>query len=432
MTEELAHFIVEEGPEKGRSITLPSNDVRIGRSSNNDVVIRDPVMSRFHCRIYFKPGEGLWALDLGSSNQTLINDTPLLEQKINIGDRITMGDTVLKVVSDTPAGMNSSTRLFDDPLSPPKGSSTRQKIAVTASGIWPGFAAIVLILALLAAIVGIFWIIQQQPIEEQQSTSATRAEQPMELVYEKINAGPENIMRYAMEIKDNKLSIQIDDLKNNRHVPKNQNKELDEQLIRNLRDSIETAGFFDLKSEYRGIAQDVWDVLDLSITIGRKTHRVKAINSIPPPAFTVICELIEEFGQNELGLSAISLSPDQLIEMAKESFYLGQNLFDKKEVKHENLYYAIDALKKSEWYVETLEPKPEFYPDIVALRGKAEEELEKQCDHHNFMANRAIKLGEWEEAAQELRIIREKIPNRTHPRHQEAVKRLIDVERRLK
>ena len=48
------------------------------------------------------------------------------------------------------------------------------------------------------------------------------------------------------------------------------------------------------------------------------------------------------------------------------------------------------------------------------------------------MANRAIKLGEWEEAAQELRIIREKIPNRTHPRHQEAVKRLIDVERRLK
>ena len=67
MTEELAHFIVEEGPEKGRSITLPSNDVRIGRSSNNDVVIRDPVMSRFHCRIYFKPGEGLWALDLGSS-----------------------------------------------------------------------------------------------------------------------------------------------------------------------------------------------------------------------------------------------------------------------------------------------------------------------------------------------------------------------------
>ena len=202
--------------------------------------------------------------------------------------------------------------------------STRQKIAVTASGIWPGFAAIVLILALLAAIVGIFWIIQQQPIEEQTSTAVIRAEQPMELVYEKINAGPENIMRYAMEIKDNKLSIQIDDLKNNRHVPKNQNKELDEQLIRNLRDSIETAGFFDLKSEYRGIAQDVWDVLDLHYH--RKKNASQSHQQHPPPAFTVICEPIED--KTNPG-AAISLSPDQLIEW-RGIVYLGQNLFDKR------------------------------------------------------------------------------------------------------
>lgn len=433
MTEENYHFIVESGPDKDRKITLPANDVRIGRSSNNDVVIRDPVMSRFHCRVYFKPGDGIWAIDLGSSNQTLINDQPLMEQKVNIGDRLTMGDTALKLVSDEPlnsAGPGASARLFDEP-SVQTPNSFRKRVPGTGSDIWRGLAAILLVLALLAAISGIFWI-QQQSAGEGPAVSPAAAEQSLEIAYEKISADSENIMRYEMELKDGRLSIQIDDIKNSRHVPKTQNKVVDENVLRDLKGSIENAGFFELKTEYRGIAQDIWDVWDLSITIGRRTHRVKVVNSIAPPAFTAIAELIEEFGQNELGLSALSLSPEQLREMAEEAFFLGQDLFEKREIKHENLYLAIESLKKAEWYVETIEPKPDYYPDIVALRGKAEEELEKVCDHHNFVANRAIKLGNWEDAARELRIIREKIPNRSHPRHQEAVKRLIDVERRLR
>jgi len=92
MAEQPVHLTVEKGPDKGRGLTIPAEGARVGRSSNNDIVLMDPAMSRFHCRFFFKPGEGLWAEDLGSANQTLLNDKPLYESRLHNGDRRSDGD----------------------------------------------------------------------------------------------------------------------------------------------------------------------------------------------------------------------------------------------------------------------------------------------------------------------------------------------------
>jgi len=98
------HLIVDQGPNKGKNISVPSEGIRLGRSSKNDIVLEDPLLSRHHCRLFFKPGEGLWITDLGSANGTVVNGATVTEIRIRPGDTVTIGDTVLKVLTEEVGG----------------------------------------------------------------------------------------------------------------------------------------------------------------------------------------------------------------------------------------------------------------------------------------------------------------------------------------
>ncbi len=435
MSQNSYHFIVEEGPDKGLEIVIPPEGARAGRSSNNDIVLRDPAMSRFHCRFFFKPDQGLWAEDLGSSNTTLLNESPLRESRVHPGDMIIMGDTTLKVVSDTPPALTHET-LFDNkteelkdavdfgiiapPVKKPRHGQRRLGILLTVATL----------MALLATVA---WLMKQiQPQSARPHAASEPVVRSIEIIYEKVQAASDNIFRYDMEMKDNELSIQIDDIKNKRHVMKNQRKKIDAELAASLIDYIEHAGFFDLHEEYRGRSANVWEMMDLTITIGRRAHRVVVENRIEPDEFKNVRETIEEFGRNELGLAALALSHEKLMELSRNAWLLGQSLYDQRQVKNENLALAIRSLKEMEWYMETIEPKPEYYAAAIALMGESEREQQETYEHHLFLANRAVRLKEWSEAAAQLRTICEKIPDRTDDRHKSSRKKLIDVERRVK
>ncbi len=68
---------------------------RIGREQDNDVVILDPKVSRYHAQITLKDGQ--WLLtDLGSSNHTYLNGVAVTEPTtLQSGDRINLGETEL-------------------------------------------------------------------------------------------------------------------------------------------------------------------------------------------------------------------------------------------------------------------------------------------------------------------------------------------------
>ncbi|MCA1808943.1 MAG: hypothetical protein LC725_05760, partial [Lentisphaerae bacterium] len=230
----------------------------------------------------------------------------------------------------------------------------------------------------------------------------------------------------------NELSVQLDDLENRRHVPGGQRKKIDAGKVSQLAHEIRQQGFFDLQESYRGLATNVWDQWDLSVTIGRQTGRVRVLNTVGPDTFRRLRDLLEEFSRNELGLAALALTPEKLLEMAEASALLARSLYDQRRVKNENLALAIRSLREAEWYLETIEPKPEFYADVVALLEESERELEAIYEDHMFQAERAIRLRDWQEAALHLRSICEKIPERADERHTNARRRLIDVERHLK
>ena len=79
-----------------------------------------------------------------------------------------------------------------------------------------------------------------------------------------------------------------------------------------------------------------------------------------------------------------------------------------------------------------MEPKPEFFAEIDESRRKATEELDQRYKEQNFRAERAIDMHEWQTAAQELRVLRELVPDRDDDRYKDATRKLIDVEPRLK
>lgn len=78
------------------------DDIRIGRSPDNDVVLASQNISRQHALISVQNGN-LFIKDLGSSNGTSVNDKALEPQKskhINHGDTVTFADLIF-AVTDT-------------------------------------------------------------------------------------------------------------------------------------------------------------------------------------------------------------------------------------------------------------------------------------------------------------------------------------------
>ena len=66
----------------------------IGRLPECDVVLPDSNVSRRHAELRRK-GDGVFVTDLGSTNGTRVNGTPVREQLLASGDEISVGSTKL-------------------------------------------------------------------------------------------------------------------------------------------------------------------------------------------------------------------------------------------------------------------------------------------------------------------------------------------------
>jgi hypothetical protein len=79
----------------GREVAIDRDRMVIGRLHGSEVEIEDPGASRRHAEIR-KDGDRFVVVDLGSTNGTLVNDSPVAEHTLEDGDRITIGRTVIE------------------------------------------------------------------------------------------------------------------------------------------------------------------------------------------------------------------------------------------------------------------------------------------------------------------------------------------------
>jgi pSer/pThr/pTyr-binding forkhead associated (FHA) protein len=89
-----AELTIESGPDAGHSHRAGDNALRLGRSPDNDVILRDPATSGHHARLE-RRGDQFWLVDLGSTNGTLVNGEPIQEKELSHGDRVTIGQNAV-------------------------------------------------------------------------------------------------------------------------------------------------------------------------------------------------------------------------------------------------------------------------------------------------------------------------------------------------
>jgi len=85
-----AELTIETGPDAGRKHRAGDHAMRLGRSPDNDVILRDPATSGHHARLE-RRGDQFWLVDLGSTNGTFVNGESIQEKQLNHGDRVTVG-----------------------------------------------------------------------------------------------------------------------------------------------------------------------------------------------------------------------------------------------------------------------------------------------------------------------------------------------------
>ncbi len=84
----------------GRRYMLDRPKLTIGRGGDNDIVLASDCVSRQHACIE-RRAEGLFGIDLNSTNGTFINDDmkPVRERQLARGDQLKIGDTIFKYLS---------------------------------------------------------------------------------------------------------------------------------------------------------------------------------------------------------------------------------------------------------------------------------------------------------------------------------------------
>ena len=94
-----AKIVVLNGPEQGQEHYLERGRTVLGRGDDADVVLSDPALSRHHAEIRFS-GIEYRVKDLGSSNGTLLNGSEVDEYAVRSGDKLTIGETILRFEID--------------------------------------------------------------------------------------------------------------------------------------------------------------------------------------------------------------------------------------------------------------------------------------------------------------------------------------------
>lgn len=425
------HLIIEAGPDTGREISIATAEgLRAGRSSRNDIVLQDSKTSRYHCRFFIKPGDGLYVSDLGSANQTLVNNQAAREVRLHVDDRITLGDTVFKVVD---AATNAQPSPLAAPTPPPVVDLGLHAAPATRPTVRQplGRKPLIIIMIVVITLAVATWLPRfLRPAASADAPAAAPAPPPpLSITYEKLLADTNRIFRYVLKLApDAKITVTVDDTESTHF---REEGVLREELMNDLVRFIDRSGIASLQERYQGIQAASLNQWELTITLGKHVTHCLVMNRPEPPEFKAVREKLENIAQLELGLWAVQYPPDKLIEMANKAYLDGRKFYDERDVQHGNLAAAIRQLKDADFFLKTVDPKPEFHANVLAGLEAYRVELDRRYVDQNFLATRAMQTKNMTEAAEQLRILCDILGDRADPRYEEAWRKLLEVESRI-
>ncbi len=92
--QEMPILEILEGKDAGKKYTLEGKFITLGRRDDNQVIIHDPNVSRYHARILYKEN---WEIeDLESTNGIFVNGEKVIKRPLKSDDEILIGSTLVK------------------------------------------------------------------------------------------------------------------------------------------------------------------------------------------------------------------------------------------------------------------------------------------------------------------------------------------------
>lgn len=117
----LLRYLLPDGTQK--EFELGEKSITIGRGSDADIAIPDALASRTHCGISFWDN-AYFIRDFKSRNGTFVNDQPVTVARLNTGDRIRVGDTILTLQAQGGKGTDTVIKEVKDEMAKGKGYNT--------------------------------------------------------------------------------------------------------------------------------------------------------------------------------------------------------------------------------------------------------------------------------------------------------------------
>lgn len=90
----MPRLIVIKGADEGRQFELDGSALGVGRDASNAIRLHDTEVSRRHAEFRFVDG-GYALADVGSANGTFVNNQPIKETRLQPGDHITIGQSIM-------------------------------------------------------------------------------------------------------------------------------------------------------------------------------------------------------------------------------------------------------------------------------------------------------------------------------------------------
>ena len=426
-------LLVTEGPLKGRRFAVPDEGLRLGRSSSCEISIPDPSLSRNHCLLEARDG-GLWVTDLASANGTAVNGVQLGPDSrcLKPGDKVAVGDSVLEAVAtgasasaEAPVlpkidlGLGGAEQPPDEAASP--RSSGRRFL------LWA--VALACVLAAAALLV----LPVHTDSEEAPEPRAAEADELVSFTFEKVKADSRAIYRYALAYDGQSLHVAIDDVPEaNRHVKKT--VELSADARARLAKILSSPELYRLAPEYAGNPSEPGSLRSFTLHVIR-TARVFDLsieNKSEPEVFQDVRGRLEAFAKSELGIWAIQSSVAELVALSADARRVADAKWAERESKFGNLAEALRKYDEALQYLETVDPKPADYEQVRTQRATVAQELERVYVQHRGNADQAIGTQNWEQARYELHVLFELVPDAKDERHQDASRKLLEVEARMK
>ena len=216
--------------------------------------------------------------------------------------------------------------------------------------------------------------------------------------YERLILRRDNVFRFALAVENNAAEMTLDDIRHQRslHLPIKEPRG-----VRALREAIRASEIAKMTPpppprERQTVRRRITLVADGRIT----TFEIDG-ETVPSEVMRVE-DAVDNFAET-YGLKTISLTPEQLRELAEESFTKAEDLYANREANYGNLREAIRRYAQTVSYLEQFSPRPKLWATASKRLAEAKALRKQRFNDLNFELTRQEKLGNKQQQRQVLK-----------------------------